>query len=419
MFYLFRHNAITMTAVHPDDDDFIDWSTVPTIGSVVTDEESDLDYGCPADFTPVESEKDTSETSCVSDVSSSEKLSILVEADQIRSNNKRKYHKNLTGVSRNYHKRRTSHLSLGDNRIYGSYSSRNSSSDSSTDTHLEDGHRDDGHCGKIKDRALKRVANALLANPKKADKSYRSLVQSECNCFPDKDDINFDDVSEKCLSYAQKTEYGRRTWLALIIESQESIGCLSTGLPMSRKLCRSCFCSYHGVPASTFALRKSEVLGGRVDFSRRASKKKHLRPKRLAVMQWLQQYADRAGDYMPDCDEIHLPDYKWYHVWAKMRREMIARGQEFCSYQEFAQSRKTHRKNIKVRKLKRFAKCKVCSDFDEVIEKSTGAAREVAIARKEEHIKWQQREREKYYKHREKAMYVLFLQLLLISKHIK
>ena len=58
---------------------------------------------------------------------------------------------------------------------------------------------------------------------------------------------------------------------------------------------------------------------------------------------------------------------------------------------------------IKVRKVKRFAKCKECSRFKEEMDKTNGAARETLRHELDAHIEWQFREREKYYKHRFKA----------------
>ena len=113
---------------------------------------------------------------------------------------------------------------------------------------------------------------------------------------------------------------------------------------------------------------------------------------------------------MPDSNEIHLPDFKWAHVYAKMVGELKAQhnagGQievQIPTQSSFGKIRIKRMGFIKIRKFKRFAKCKICTTFEQEIRKAVGFERKTLIAKKEEHNDWQMRERQKYYKHREKA----------------
>ena len=72
---------------------------------------------------------------------------------------------------------------------------------------------------------------------------------------------------------------------------------------------------------------------------------------------------------------------------------------------------------VKIRKVKRFAACKECSQFREQIGKTTGARRAELKMAFDRHIEHQFRERDKYYKHRyiSACFITIFFQ---ISTHI-
>jgi hypothetical protein len=123
---------------------------------------------------------------------------------------------------------------------------------------------------------------------------------------------------------------------------------------------------------------------------------------------WLAKYAQKVGDPMPDVEEIHLPDYDWISVYSNMVKEFNAHSPptRFPHYATFMEMRLKEFPNIKIRMLKRFAKCKTCMDLDLAIKKSYGPLRFQLKEEKNKHILWQKNERAKYYKHRKKSMYL-------------
>ena len=156
----------------------------------------------------------------------------------------------------------------------------------------------------------------------------------------------------------------------------------------------------------TFEKVDREVGSGRKNFERRRRSNAPDRKKeaRCQAFFWLQQYARTRGDHMPDCLEIHLPNYSWTEVWKVYKKEACTDSDApAISAASFTALRKRDLPYIKVRKVKRFAKCKICSDLIEAMDKATGAAREQLRQQHDEHVEWQYREREKYYKHRFKS----------------
>ena len=181
---------------------------------------------------------------------------------------------------------------------------------------------------------------------------------------------------------------------------------LSTGPPCFERVCRRCWADYNGVKLPALEKIEREVSSGRKNFEMRGRRRTNA-PDRKKEAQyqaffWLQNYARTRGDHMPDCLQIHLPNYKWTDVWRVYKKEACADGPAI-SLASFAAMRKRDLPYIKVRKVKRFAKCKICSDLTEAMGKATGAALQLLRSKHDEHVEWQYREREKYYKHRFKS----------------
>ena len=183
--------------------------------------------------------------------------------------------------------------------------------------------------------------------------------------------------------------------------------CMTTGFPTWNKLCKGCWIEYNGINHKFFDKIQREVGNGRKSFARR--KRGSVPGRRLSAQSncfnWLQTYS-RRGDLMPDCGEIHLPDYRWREVWKKYKNDVSGESRHYgdgVSEAVFTKIRKSDLPYIKIRKVKRFAKCQVCSKLIESIDKSTGATRDALKRELDEHVEWQFREREKYYKHRFKA----------------
>lgn len=220
------------------------------------------------------------------------------------------------------------------------------------------------------------------------------------HCIP-RSHIDVEDVYEKMCIYADKPQVDKREWLQTVFNSGS--GSFSSGVPHCHKLCNSCFMKYHGIPRTTFfRLKKASKLGDlRIRHGNTA--KRRLRRSTMTAMAWLEEYAKASGDVMPESGDIHLPDARWKHVWTKMSAALKSHGDIPPTTGQFIKAAKKHLPGVKIVKVKRFARCTICDKLDTLIGKSSGEIRDFYVKEKDSHIRWQQRERNKYYKHREKA----------------
>ena len=218
--------------------------------------------------------------------------------------------------------------------------------------------------------------------------------------------LNLKDIFAKQTDLASKSFQERREWLAENISNASCNGyqTLSSGLPCKHELCKTCFFGYHGLHSSLFFRVKKQMEEGVRNFENRNNRKQRRQSASSidpsAALTWLEAYAKRSGDYMPDKKEIHLPDYRWTFVHKKAIKSLGGRGPKYNWFRK--QAKKLH-PHIKIRKYKRFTKCTECSKLDEKLAKTTGATREMWAQKKEEHNAWQTRERDEYNKHREES----------------
>ena len=85
--------------------------------------------------------------------------------------------------------------------------------------------------------------------------------------------------------------------------------------------CLDCFLSVHGISKSTFfRIRRERSKGDTFDHGNLGTK----RPRHAGLLseEWLRDYSIKAGDHMPDVDEIHLPDFTWKAVWNRCMQEL-------------------------------------------------------------------------------------------------
>ena len=227
------------------------------------------------------------------------------------------------------------------------------------------------------------------------------------HCLP-ASEINELDVYNKQKEFrVNKNEKERREFVAGAISSSGVCkDCkMQIGFPEWKTLCKPCWRTYNGVEIHLFQRIGRDVTSGRKHFERHRKFSVPAMRKEAGshCFHWLQSYARTHGDHMPDCMQIHLPDYRWRDVWKKYRRETEKEEFHFVSEQVFRKLRLENLPYIKIRKLKRFATCPDCSNLRELIDKASGAQRGKLKMELEEHIEWQFRERDKYYKHRFKA----------------
>jgi hypothetical protein len=162
--------------------------------------------------------------------------------------------------------------------------------------------------------------------------------------------------------------------------------------------------SHHFCTQTTqFTRLKRAARDGQQRFSTVAlERRKKSRTK--AFEEWFRMYVNLNGDYMPHEDKIHLNPGKWRWLWSTYVRDMEHRGYSSISYPTFLNMRKAKFGVVHIPPIKRFSKCDTCSDFVHRISHTFNAQQKKLLEIKyDDHTIWQQRERAKYYKHREKS----------------
>lgn len=216
-----------------------------------------------------------------------------------------------------------------------------------------------------------------------------------------KSEIDVEDVYQKMCAFEDKPQSRKREWMQTLFDAGSNT--FSSGAPHHHSLCNACFTKYHNIARTTFFRLKRCSKIGKLRVMHGNTGQKKIRKSSYAALAWLEQYAKGAGDVMPDSGDIHLPDYRWQHVWAKMAASLKLHGDVPPTSSQFLKVAKENMPEVKIVKTKRFSKCTTCDKLDTLIGKSTGEVRAFYLEEKNSHIRWQQRERNKYYKHREKA----------------
>jgi hypothetical protein len=235
----------------------------------------------------------------------------------------------------------------------------------------------------------------------------RQRLHDKCSCVMGAD-IHQDDIYKKSVAYLRRSSDDRNQWAIEVINAGSNN--FSSGAPHNLPLCKLCFPVYHCIAPRTFQRRLSEVKQGVTEAKRGRSKRRKKSSPLDSTEPWLLHYAKRNGDNMPDVYEIHLPDYKWKWVYKKMQKDFSTRVPATAcpSYDYFMKFRKTDAcRHVKIRKLKRFAKCKECTNLELLIKKASGPQKERLRQELQDHHAWQKEERAKYYKHREKSRFSL------------
>ena len=188
-----------------------------------------------------------------------------------------------------------------------------------------------------------------------------------------KDTIDVEDVYLKMCAFEDKTQSRKREWLQTLFDAGSNT--FSSGAPHNHSMCNACFMKYHNIARTTFFRLKRQAKVGQLRVMHGNTGSKKTRRSTLAALAWLEQYAKGSGDVMPDSGDIHLPDYRWQHVWAKMAASLKAHGDVPPTASQFLKVAKENMPEVKIVKTKRFSKCTTCDKLDTLIGKSTGEVR--------------------------------------------
>ena len=178
-------------------------------------------------------------------------------------------------------------------------------------------------------------------------------------------------------------------------------------------LCLTCFRLVYGIPKTTFYKnwrrgQNPQDGGGRREYivstehGNTGSRKRS--GDSLLVIARVLKYAQQAGDYMPDCNQIHLPEYSWKMVMKKLLSANLERNALSIAPATFYRLvNLPELSHLKIVSCKRFSACQYCLQLKDHIRKSTGEFRAFWEEELAKHNSWQMHERMKQAKHVEKA----------------
>lgn len=214
--------------------------------------------------------------------------------------------------------------------------------------------------------------------------------------------LNTRDFYTCVREYHFKKKAERNTWLAeRASPARQGRKDHFIPAPVAATVCKHCFIAYYGISQATYSrVAKRRINEGQQCFDLTRPKKRWLKEiARDGVVPWLEDYAQRTGEWMPDkLNHIHLPDYKWSHVWARYVQEHETLKKPYVQYPHFLSIAQSDASFVKIRKYSRFAQCRDCSELKEKIKKTTGVVRQSWQTKLTAHNDWQMRERAKYKK---------------------
>ena len=124
--------------------------------------------------------------------------------------------------------------------------------------------------------------------------------------------------------------YAKMKWYAEADGNRRRLFLQSAQFPNQEGLCQNCFMRVYGVPRNTFYRnRRPDPVQSSSGANVPTSSSEHgndgtsrVSPTYLQAVAFVQTYAKKYGDFMPDKDEIHLPDFSWKSVREKFVSEL-------------------------------------------------------------------------------------------------
>ena len=164
----------------------------------------------------------------------------------------------------------------------------------------------------------------------------------------------------------------------------------TSGMPDCVPLCVSCFCAWNGIPVRTFERIKAAVNRGRRSWEGvpRGSQES-AEAKRLLIAAWIEGYAKRSGDFMPNKDNIHLGEFEWKPVFNKC----IAELKDDFTLDHFHTVRRKYCKHIKLRSENQCGKCDQCTKLRKLYDESSGKQKAFYANEYKQHLQWKDDEK--------------------------
>ncbi|KAL3890985.1 hypothetical protein ACJMK2_003251, partial [Sinanodonta woodiana] len=124
----------------------------------------------------------------------------------------------------------------------------------------------------------------------------------------------------------------------------------------------------------------------------------------MAVIAFLQEYANKYAEKSPDSNKFHLPSCcTKSSIYEEMKTDLVPNNL-MISFSHFMKLWRKEMNHIAIPKNSRFSKCNICTSIKINIAKTRNTKElEMLKARRDCHLKKQSAERQKYYKHQTKA----------------
>ncbi|XP_061171052.1 uncharacterized protein LOC133180592 [Saccostrea echinata] len=168
-------------------------------------------------------------------------------------------------------------------------------------------------------------------------------------------------------------------------------------------VCCAAFRAVLGIPQSTFYEVRSLFLKNQKSVT--SYKRKGRQTKSMKAIAWLKLYAQNYGEKLPNSHHIHLPPCSTkLHVYELMVEESQGDFMSPVSLSHFLSLWRSEASYIAIPKNNRFSKCNVCTEIKIKLGETRDAQERMMLQKKRDnHLKKQNIERQKYYKHQQKA----------------
>ncbi|XP_074659473.1 uncharacterized protein LOC141912156 [Tubulanus polymorphus] len=121
------------------------------------------------------------------------------------------------------------------------------------------------------------------------------------------------------------------------------------------------------------------------------------------TMAWLREYCEKFADKLPNQEKLHLPSCLTKGDVFRMCEEELGTD-NVCSESHFYHLWRNHFENVSIPKVGRFSKCDKCVKVKDLLQATKNKKKRKKVLKyREKHLRQQNVERQKYYKHAEKA----------------
>ncbi|XP_052789179.1 uncharacterized protein LOC128223807 [Mya arenaria] len=202
--------------------------------------------------------------------------------------------------------------------------------------------------------------------------------------------------------YRAKNMNERSRWVFEWIEGH-TLNNKTSFLIGGKAVCLKAWSVCLGCPASTYYQIKTKFLAGVTHINGPGNVQGKLSMASNSAISWLISFSKSHGDKMPNTYKIHLPSCMQKRAVYSLYKEEMDQ-QDTISHTHFFRLWKRFVPNVIIPKRSRFTVCDTCHDIKSKLEKTTNKMeRKELHQRREKHLRQQNAERSKYYKHIRKA----------------